>query len=94
MNLGGPTARVTSYGALVTSIINPSHKLIRGYPAEEIAANGESIMSLANLNDVVTVQELIDLVAFLQVVYEVAPPPSRVYREVYPSGGFDDPVQP
>jgi hypothetical protein len=75
---------VKTYGSLVTSIINPSHDLARGYPTDEITAGGQSVMSLAKLNKVVTVQQLIDLVAFLQVVYELRPPPSRVYREAYP----------
>jgi len=93
VSLGGQTARVQTYGALVTSIINPSHKLIRGYPAEAITANGESIMSLANLNDVVTVQQLVDLLAFLQVIYQIAPPPNRVFREIYPANGLDEAIQ-
>jgi hypothetical protein len=32
-------------------------------------------MSLAYLNDVMTVQQLVDLVAFLQPTYEVVQPP-------------------
>jgi hypothetical protein len=85
VNLGDQSVRVKTYGDLVTSIINPSHKLVRGYAADEISTpEGESLMSLANLNEVLTVQQLIDLVAFLQVVYEVVPPPSRLYRQVYP----------
>ena len=92
VTLGGHTARVKTYGDLVTSIINPSHKLVRGYPADEVATqDGESLMSLAYLNDVITVQELIDLVAFLQAEYEVIPPPIRPYWEVYPGGDLGMP---
>ena len=36
-------------------------------------------MALAYLNDVMTVQQLINLVAFLQSSYEVVPPPVEPY---------------
>jgi hypothetical protein len=42
-------------------------------------------MTYAFLNEVVTVQQLIDIVAFLQDAYEVIPPPVRPYWEEYPS---------
>lgn len=70
--LGGSVVRVKNYGDLVTSIINPSHRLIKDYPEEEVSKDGESLMQ--NYNDVMTVQQLIDLVAFLQGHYEVVPP--------------------
>ena len=38
VRLGGATTRVKTYGDLVTSIINPSHKLIGSYPEAEVAA--------------------------------------------------------
>jgi hypothetical protein len=82
--LGGRTVRVKNYGELVTAIINPSHRLAPGYPAERVAANGESLMSLAYLNDVMTVQQLIDLVAFLQGSYDVIPPIVTPYGYIYP----------
>jgi len=84
VTLGGRTVAVKTYGELVTSIINPSHKLARGYPAEDVSSDGESLMSIAYLNDVMTVQQLIDLVAFLQAHYEVVPPQGEPYRYVYP----------
>jgi hypothetical protein len=82
--LGGQTARIKTYGDLVTSIANPSHRLARGYPPETVTVDGVPLMSLIYLNDVMTVQQLVDLVAFLQTDYEVAPPPIRP-DEVYPS---------
>ncbi len=69
--LGGQVARIKTYGELVTAIINPSHKLAKGYPPEEVAADGESKME--NYNDAMTVTQLIDLVAFLQSRYELEP---------------------
>lgn len=82
--LGGPVGRVRTYGELVTSIINPSHRLARGRSTGEVAVDGESLMETAALNDVMTVQQLIDLVAFLQAEYEVRPPPYDPYGYVYP----------
>lgn len=71
VELGGKVVRISTYGELVTSIINPSHKLARGYAEETIAADGESKMQ--NYNDAMTVQELTDLVTFLQSRYELVP---------------------
>ena len=69
VQLGGVTPRVKTYGDLVTSIINPSHRFALGYSDEEIKTDGDSRMRL--YNDEMTVAELIDLVAFLQAHYDV-----------------------
>jgi len=71
IKLGGEVARISTYGELVTSIINPSHKLAKGYAKEEVATDGESQMR--NYNDAMTVTELVDLVAFLQSRYKLKP---------------------
>ena len=80
VELGGKVTRVKTYGELVTSIINPSHKLAKGYPLDVIANNGQSKMP--NYNGYLTVQELIDIVAFLQPHYDVFIPQYE-YR-IYP----------
>ena len=67
--LGGETPRVRTYGDLVTSIINPSHRFAIGYAAEDVTTDGESKMRL--YNDEMTVTQLIDLVAFLQSNYKI-----------------------
>lgn len=72
VELGGEVSRVKSYGELVTSIINPSHDLAEGYAATLVAEDGESKMY--NYNGYMTVQELIDIVAFLQPHYQVTVP--------------------
>ena len=77
VRLGGKSTRVTTYGELVTSIINPSHKLARGYDPDDVSMNGNSLMR--NYNHFMTVQELTDLVTFLQPHYEVFIP-EYVYR--------------
>jgi hypothetical protein len=67
--LGGQVSRVRTYPELVTSIINPSHRISARYlRADEVSQDGESLM--ATYNDVMTVTELINLVAFLESRYE------------------------
>jgi len=79
--LGGEVKHVQTYGELVTSIINPSHRLAKGYPDEQIEEGGKSKMR--NYNDVMTVSQLIDLVDFLQSKYTLEPYEPTDY-EVYP----------
>ena len=43
VELGGNITKVKSYGELVTSIINPSHDLAKGYAEEVVSEDGESI---------------------------------------------------
>lgn len=80
VELGGTVTKVKTYGELVTAIINPSHKLAKGYPVDEVSNDGESKMPV--YNGFMTVQELIDIVMFLQPFYEVYVPKYE-YR-VYP----------
>jgi sulfur-oxidizing protein SoxX len=80
--LGGEVSRIKTYGELVTSVINPSHRLAKGFDPEEVAEDGESKMT--NYNDVLTVSQLIDLVAFLQSHYKL-----REYeRTLYTRHGY------
>jgi len=72
VTLGGDVTKVKTYGELVTSIINPSHRLAWGYSEEQVSRDGESLMRV--YNEIMTVQQLIDLVAFLQTHYEVVTP--------------------
>lgn len=67
--LGGEKPHVTTYGDLVTAIINPSHRFAYGYTDEEIKTEGKSKMRL--YNDEITVTQLSDLVTFLQSHYIV-----------------------
>ncbi len=72
VELGGTVSKVKTYGELVTAIINPSHKLAKGYPIDEISNGGKSKMPV--YNGFMTVQELIDIVMFLQPYYDVFVP--------------------
>jgi len=80
VELGGTVSRVKTYGELVTAIINPSHKLAKGYPLDVISNDGQSRMPV--YNGYMTVQELIDIVSFLQPHYNVHVP--RYEYRIYP----------
>lgn len=76
--LGGEVTTIKTYGQLVTSIINPSHRFARGYTPEDVqAGTGESKMTV--YNDRMTVSELIDIVAFVQSKYKLRPYEPTVY---------------
>jgi hypothetical protein len=64
----------------VTAIINPSHKLADGYASEVVSEEGESNMYV--YNRYMTVQELTDLVMYLQPHYDVVVP--RYDYRIYP----------
>ena len=74
VELGGKTTHLRTYGELVTSIINPSHKIASRHREGDVSLEGESVMTYLYLNQVMTVQQLVDLVAFLQPTYEVVQP--------------------
>lgn len=76
--LGGSSGRIKTYAELVTSIINPSHKLTPRQPASFTSEDGVSLMRI--VNDELTVSELIDLVAYLQPKYKVTPYRTSDYR--------------
>lgn len=76
--LGGESARVRTYGELVTSVINPSHRVAMRNSDKMADDSGKSKM--ATYNDVMTVTQMIDLVAFVQSSYTLSP----YQRSVYP----------
>lgn len=80
VELGGAVTKVKTYGELVTSIINPSHKLAARYPRDLVSENGESKMYV--YNSYMTVEELTDIVMYLQPHYDVVVPEYN-YR-IYP----------
>lgn len=83
--IGGKVTRVKTYGELVTSVINPSHRISRIYAADDVSEGGQSKMR--NYNDLLTVSQLVDLVTFLETHYElVAYRPTR-YGVYHPISG-------
>lgn len=77
LTLGGKTTSIKTYGELLTSIINPSHKIARRYSTKPLDTDGESAMR--RYNEVMTVQQLVDLVTFLETSYELEVPQSYTY---------------
>jgi hypothetical protein len=75
--LGGETTRVRTYGELVTSVINPSHRVARRKSSDVADESGQSKM--VNFNDVMTITQLVDLVAFLQSSYTLSPYKTTTY---------------
>lgn len=65
--LGGGVSKLKSHSELVTSVINPSHKLAARQRPDEVSQDGESLMVV--YNDRMTVTELTDIVAFLETRY-------------------------
>jgi mono/diheme cytochrome c family protein len=78
VRLGGKTTVVKTYADLVTSVINPSHKITKHYPKNTYSVDGKSTMKI--YNDVMTVTELVDLVTFLQPHYKLMPYEETHYR--------------
>lgn len=81
VSLGGRVSKLKSYAELLTSVINPSHKLAKRHKPEDVSHDGESLMLV--YNDVMTVSELIDIVAFLESRYEEFERP-KVRYTIYP----------
>lgn len=70
VKLGGPSGAMKTYGELVTSIINPSHKISQRYKQGVVVSEDEN-SRMQIYNDVMTVTQLVDLVTYLEGKYEV-----------------------
>lgn len=77
VSLGGNSARVRTYGELVTSVINPSHRVARR--SSEAMADAAGNSKMVSYNDTMTVTQLIDLVSFLQSSYKLVPHHNSAY---------------
>jgi hypothetical protein len=69
LELGGARPTAMRYDELVTSIINPSHKLSRLGDVPVGDRDGRS--NMRSFNDVMTVTQLVDIVTFLEAHYEI-----------------------
>jgi hypothetical protein len=81
VKLGGEVERLRQYGDLVTAIVNPSHRLAKGYTPSFVGEDGKSRMTV--YNDVMTVSQLIDIVTFLQAHYKLRPFEPTPYPDYY-----------
>ena len=80
IHLGGELSTQKSYGDLVTSIINPSHKIAQHYKQK---TSIEGLSKMKKYNEVMTVEELVNLVSFLQSEYKVITPRTEYYPYHY-----------
>jgi len=82
IKLGGSIRNVKAYGELVTSIINPSHKVITTYTTQPsrivmkredqgVIKSDDGSSKMRTYNDIMTVTQLVDLVTFLETNYEI-----------------------
>jgi L-cysteine S-thiosulfotransferase len=72
IQLGGDVARLRTVGDLLTAIIHPTDAItLRLNPS----AVGSVQPAMRNVNEVMTVQQMVDLVRFLQPRYSRMPPP-------------------
>ena len=72
VQLGGPVGVVKTYGQLVSAIIYPSHRITGNLHEDLVSVDGVSLMR--DFNDTMTVQQMIDIVAYLQPRYDVVLP--------------------
>lgn len=86
--LGGARYRVTSYGELVTAIIDPNHSVSRKYietlPEEQRKQADQITSPMLGFNEDMTVQELIDLASFLHARYAVKQVPDSYFYPPHP----------
>jgi cytochrome c2 len=68
--LGGKVGKVKSYKELVTSIINPSHKILKKYLKAPYATEGKS--NMLKYNELMKVEDLVNIVTFLQDKYQLS----------------------
>ncbi len=73
VQLGGETRRVKHYGDLLTSVINPDHRVSGVYRVQD--ESGKKFSSpMPDFTGQMTVAQLIDLVEFLHSTYSKAQP--------------------
>ena len=77
VELGGNVPRLRTVGDLLTSIIHPTQSV--SFKMKRPAV-GQPVSGMPNVNDVMSVSQLVDLVRFLQPRYsEMAPPTDWAY---------------
>lgn len=76
VELGGTTSRFRSHAELVTAVINPSHKISTAYSRHQAVTQSP----MKTYNQVLSVENVIDLVEYLQAEYDVTPP-RLIYRD-------------
>ena len=81
LHLGGDVLRVKTYGDLVTAIINPEHDISSQFKLK--TGEVSETVTMPDFNRMMTVQQMLDLVAFLQAHYRLHMPEYSNY--IYPA---------
>ena len=75
IEIGGEVYRVKNYGELLTSVINPKHEVSpESLNKLETAGRADTSSPMPFYGDVMTITEMINLVAFLQAQYSKVMP--------------------
>ena len=82
VSLGGNVTQIKTYAKLVTSVINPSHRISKANPPQMVAV--DDISRMPNYNSLMTVEQLIDVVAYLQPHYKLRMYERMHYTNYYP----------
>ena len=82
IELGGEVHRVKNYGELLTSIVNPGHTILDKHKAVLPKEALQLDSPMPDFNVELTVENLIDLTAFLHSRYEALQPQYRGYYYV------------
>ena len=70
--LGGEVLRVRTYGELVTSIIDPTHIVSERF--KTIQPEQGALSPMPAYNKTMTVEQMVDIVSFLERQYELPSP--------------------
>ena len=85
VTLGGQATVIKTYGDLMTSVINPSYKTNRRHVYQNfVTEDGESKMVVDY--ETMTVQQLVDLVTYLESNYQYTPPTRNEYASYRETG--------
>jgi L-cysteine S-thiosulfotransferase len=91
VRLGGEVTRFHTDGELTTAIVHPSHRLAAG-PEQALRSGARSRMG--DFSETMTVQELIDLVAFLRSTYVDASADVTRWPMAYGALPRSEPIRP
>lgn len=84
VTIGGEVSYIKSYGELVTCVINPSHEFATGFK-KSISADAGSLSPMPEYNNVMTVRQMVDIVAFLRSTYTQHPSRYITYGQNLPA---------
>lgn len=73
IELGGVQTRVKHYGDLLTSVVNPDHKVPKAYQVSKEAGKTDS-SPMPKFTDRMTVDQLVNIVEFLHASYTSTQP--------------------